>query len=604
MLLLHFGLLIIAFIIWKSGNYAPLLSPYRSISIHLKRPALLKNLKSYPELWLLGSGLGIIYLFNAFLIIKVPPNNWDSMTCHLSRVGYWLQNGSLYPWPTHSILQTVYPINAQGLIYWSVLFSRSEIFAGFIQWFAAIFSMLSIYGLSRFFNFTRPQGLFAAFIWGTFNEIILQSTTTQNHLVASTFFLTAVYLLYQGLVARDSKLLALSALSIGLALGTHQLALFMLPGLAITLSILAVVQRGMYRNNILKWSALSLFMFLSIGGYMYAMNYCIHQHPLGPRRLTATITNNLTIADSLKSLALNSLRYVYQSIDFSGLPTPIVWKLTQIKGWVGDTIFNALSIPIADKGTTFTGSGFNLYARAPLQEDSAWFGPLVFLLLWPAVIYQCWTGLKNKDIFRLGLLIICTSLLVCLSVFRGGWTPFQGRYFVPAVSLCAVFIAPLYSKNRHTRLLLLLIILLALSVSGRTTLFNESKPVLGSNTIWNLDRNQMRSLMNPVMNDVLTMIDNHVPSNAAMGIIMGGNDWDYPLFGQRFGRTIIPIFPPDSLNDPAWFTMHKLDFILLTDDAKHSAIPLYKIEQVNKWALYSLKPLNTTLRLRPDPALK
>lgn len=50
------------------------------------------------------------------LALYVPPNNHDSMTYHLARVGYYLQQGSLKSYPAANIRQTVFPANAEILM--------------------------------------------------------------------------------------------------------------------------------------------------------------------------------------------------------------------------------------------------------------------------------------------------------------------------------------------------------------------------------------------------------------------------------------------------------------------------------------------------------
>ena len=70
---------------------------------------MVRWLKAFPEIMFLAIGVSLLYLFGAGRIVVVPPNNSDSMTYHLARVGYWMQYGSFYPWTTTNIRQTVFP---------------------------------------------------------------------------------------------------------------------------------------------------------------------------------------------------------------------------------------------------------------------------------------------------------------------------------------------------------------------------------------------------------------------------------------------------------------------------------------------------------------
>jgi len=124
---------------------------------------------------------------------KSTSNNYDSLTCHMTRIGFWLQNGNLQSWPTWVVTQRIYPFNAQFQILWSVLFWGSDQFAGFAQWIAALIAMLGIIGIARLAGWSRTQSLFASFIFSLFPEILLESTTTQNHLITASLLLCAFY---------------------------------------------------------------------------------------------------------------------------------------------------------------------------------------------------------------------------------------------------------------------------------------------------------------------------------------------------------------------------------------------------------------------------
>ena len=61
-----------------------------------------------PALTILALGLGLLYSFGIVLLTTVPQNNLDSLSTHLSRIGFWLQHGSFYPWPTPRLFQVIY----------------------------------------------------------------------------------------------------------------------------------------------------------------------------------------------------------------------------------------------------------------------------------------------------------------------------------------------------------------------------------------------------------------------------------------------------------------------------------------------------------------
>jgi hypothetical protein len=79
---------------FKSGRPA-LLGPWKN-NCDLFYPGWWKqSWKSGAVVWALSILVGIVYILNAYIINIVPPNNNDSMTNHMARVGFWLQHGNL-----------------------------------------------------------------------------------------------------------------------------------------------------------------------------------------------------------------------------------------------------------------------------------------------------------------------------------------------------------------------------------------------------------------------------------------------------------------------------------------------------------------------------
>lgn len=87
--------------------------------------------------------LAIIPLFCLFLLLIVsPPNNWDSMTYHMSRVAHWIQNHSVAHYPTYNLPQLFHPpFNSFTIMHLQILSGR-DTFANLVQWWAMIGSII------------------------------------------------------------------------------------------------------------------------------------------------------------------------------------------------------------------------------------------------------------------------------------------------------------------------------------------------------------------------------------------------------------------------------------------------------------------------------
>jgi 4-amino-4-deoxy-L-arabinose transferase-like glycosyltransferase len=103
---------------------------------------------------------------------------------------------------------------------------------------------VTIFGMARLLDFTRAQGLFAALIWMTLPQILLQSTSIQNDIVVSVFFVISVYFLYFAFKREQRSVLLLSGLALGLAIGGKGTILIALPGLAVAVLLLWLRRPG------------------------------------------------------------------------------------------------------------------------------------------------------------------------------------------------------------------------------------------------------------------------------------------------------------------------------------------------------------------------
>ena len=138
----------IAGFLWKRQGTPYLFGPWSGFS--LKRTNFRNLFLSHPVLGIWSLITSIIYAVQAVLIVHVPQNNFDSMTYHLSRVAYWLQHQTLAPWATPNPRQTTFPMNAELGVLWTVMFSGSDRWSGFIQWVSVLIIALLIVCVNGF----------------------------------------------------------------------------------------------------------------------------------------------------------------------------------------------------------------------------------------------------------------------------------------------------------------------------------------------------------------------------------------------------------------------------------------------------------------------
>lgn len=584
-LLAHFGLVLVAFIFWNKFGKPSLLGPFEKQ--HLYFWQYLPSIRQNADLYILGFFVGVVYVIGAVLILTLPQNNFDSMTYHLSRVGYWLQHRTLFPWPTPNPRQTTFPINAELGVMWTILFWGSDQMSGFVQWVSSLVLMITILGFSRLLGASLRQGIFAALIWAGLPQIILQSVTTMNDLVASAFLATAIYLFLIGLRLNRNKYLLLSGLGIGLAIGTKSTVIIALPGLFLVLvATLWIIGRRAI-TNILIWGAASVAGFLLVGAFGYIQNMIVYQNPFSVSQWTSVIVSPKV--SRIELLFENSLLYLIQMLDFVTLPHSINESLSRLEVKVIEKLISGFKIFNHQRLSDWRQYlNFILYSPLGIHEDTIWFGPLAFLVVLPASLYHMVIGVRRKEITSLTLILLATGFGLTLATMIG-WSPYRGRYFTIAATLFAPFVFIVFGMQWWQKTARWVITFLSILIMIQTTLFNRSKPLVGPDSVWSIDDIKVRTQNNRGMESILRMVDELVPPSARLATKLGGNAWDYPLFGENFQRTIIQVDPFQTEVDTAWLSEQSVDFLLVEPkEGILMKVPdgLSLIEDVNGWALY------------------
>jgi 4-amino-4-deoxy-L-arabinose transferase-like glycosyltransferase len=613
-------------LIWGRRGKPSLWGPFQG-----RRPSFnVQWLKREPLLALLFFSIALAYGFALAQIVHIPQNNMDSLSTHLSRIVFWRQNGSFFPWQTYLFNQVWYPVNAQLQTYWTLLFLGSDRLVGIAQWLAALASAMGVFGMARFFGYNPRQSAFAALIFLSFPLIALQSTTTQTDLVTTVFFILAVYFLVLGLRDGRLSLLSLSAISIGLGVGVKKSYFLLLPVLAV-LALLAAWQFGRRSLRPLLFWSLNLIIGVALfGAYIYVVNWRYFGDPFGSPTYIDTLIevpqyeddSTGTIPDPsssakdraphlaaltadpppgagiLMELVYNTPRLLYQSLDTSGLPRPLDGYAHKVKMRLVRAFFQAIGFEEIE-GTAYTASGhvFSFTDKNINEESHAWYGPLSVLLILPALVVATRQGLRRRIPLLLGP---GTALLVFLPleiILRPGWDPFQGRYFAPLVALCAPLMA-VWFREKGTVVYEWLIGTLAVVILAVTLLYNPAKPTLGKFAeefhIWNNnDRIFIQTIQRKNDREMYYMVERFVPADATLGYYIPFFILDYPLFGEKLERRLVPMVSPAHLSDLEWLRSQDIDYLLLPAQAGYPTPPVeYQVASRREgWDLYEYVPV-------------
>jgi 4-amino-4-deoxy-L-arabinose transferase-like glycosyltransferase len=620
-LALHILLGGIGWLIWQRTGRPSLWAPFQNWRIKFDVQWIWRE----PILALLTLGVAVSYIFALVQIIVIPQNNMDSLSTHLSRIGFWLQHGSFFPWQTTLLNQVWYPVNAQLQTYWTLLFLGNDHMVGSVQWLAAMISGMGVFGMARLQGYHHRSSAFAALIFMSFPLVALQSTTTQTDLVTVAFFIPAVYFLTLGVREGRYSLLTLSAISVGLGIGVKKSYFILLPVLAV-MALLVFLRYGKRTwKPLLIWSVNLVVAVVLLGSYIYVVNWKYFGDPFGspdyidtmldipqsryetPGKFdlarvsrqdsSASVSNDSALNRNIfLEVVYNAPRLFYQALDTSGLPRPLDGYSHKVKMRLARAFFQGIGFEEIE-GTAYTAPGhvFSFSDKNINEESHAWYGPLSVLLIFPALLIQTWRGLRQRDWLMLGPGLALLIFVPLEIILRPGWDPFQGRYFAPLVALCAPLMTTWF-KEKGYPVHEWFIAILSVIILAVTLLYNPSKPTLGKFAdefhVWSNTRIFVQTIQRKDNRDVYYMVDEFVPADSTLGYYVPFFILDYPFFGENMSRRLVPLSSPSQVSDLQWLRAQGIGYLLLpkADGYPTPPVEYQAVRHLKDWKLYIYTP--------------
>lgn len=440
------------------------------VSVSFKVP----NVTNFQILLLIAVGFIIATL--GMIALVAPPNNWDSMTYHMSRVVHWIQNQSVAFYPTNILRQNYNSPWAEFAIMHFQILSGGDRFANLIQWFSMVGSVIGVSLIAEQLGAKLRGQILAAVVTATIPMGILQATSTQNDYAVSFWLVCFVY--YIMLLAAKERtncaFLLGAGCSLGLAILTKATAyIFACPFL---------VWFVLSRVKILKWQSwkpiiIVAVISLSINMGHYGRNFDLFGHPLGPGKksssgaITAKYSNEIFTVSSLVS---NVVRNIGLHIG-----TPFYRVNAFLEKGINQ-IHNLLDVDINDSRTTWSGREFKIY-RLSNNEDYA--GNLLhFALIIPCLAIFLLTRLReSRNLAIYSLSVMASFLLFC---FYLKWTPWYSRNHLPLFILLSPFIAIVLLSTLNDKITNSIALVLV-SFASLWIFYNNTRPIVGNSDTFN-----------------------------------------------------------------------------------------------------------------------
>jgi len=290
--------------------------------------------KRWLDLPLLDKGLlsflALLLLVLLSLGIAQPPNNWDSMTYHLSRVMHWIQQQSVAHYASHIDRQIFMTPFSEYWILNTVVLTGNDYFANAVQWMALVGSIIVSTLLVQQVGGSFRSQMLAAYLVLSIPIALYESLSTQTDLLAAFFVLSALFCFLRLYLQWESAYVWSLGISIGLALFTKATAYFFLLPLVICYAAVWLIRKE--KRWFYAGLSISVVVIL-LNVPFYARNFAAFQTPIpttwalnneafGMKPLVSNITKNAvfnltTPFPSANQVLLNQLYGIHRLVGVS-----------------------------------------------------------------------------------------------------------------------------------------------------------------------------------------------------------------------------------------------------------------------------------------------
>ena len=418
------------------------------------------------------AGFGILSAIIAlFYTIILPTSSNDSLSYHIARIGFWVQNQTMAHYETSCVRQLIYSVNSEILILWSMVFFKRDYLAQVPQYLAYIGSLFLIFSYLKLLKISAQRIVWTLILFASLPAVIIESSSTQNNLFAGFLLLCSFYLFVFGLKEKDNKAIMFSALAFSIDLGVKYSIFFFIPVFGIIFIILSIKER---KNEFYKpllcfiLSTIPAFIFLS--SYNYILNYIEFNNFFGPAAYLSKMSSEL----GLKPFIANLIRYSLVYIDFSGIKEAAY--LSQLYIGTKNFLFHIFSLKNTD------GLAFNdlVKLNCYVHENHSKFGLLGFLVFLPLIFKYSLLKLKkaNERVFYIGITGLVTLLFTVAISAMMGFYYWNNRFLLTSVVVSAPVFALCYSrKQTPVKILISVIVIYNFTVVAVT---NSSRPFFES----------------------------------------------------------------------------------------------------------------------------
>jgi len=515
--------------------------------------------RSYPYL-MVFAGIAWGYLLIQALLIPPASSHWRS----LGQILFW----QLIDWGETPALglalhEPLGPLNADILPHLMLRY-QTDIGCGIFGFLAYLVVGSATYTLARRYSWP-PTALTVSMVVISMPRLVYHAVSPGDELVPAATALFCILAFFRALEQPNIRDLLLLVAGIFFTTAGGEMCL-VLPLILLVLGCVKLVRR---HGTITWWALIKTHRLAAMAALFPVVIFSQLFLFIDNYRRSGTWVDVLGWSgfayngDGLYGSLANLLRYLFESADFLA---PFDWLCQRLLGFsppqVLETLAGFLITPLF--GTRGAGAPFKIGWVA--HETLAWFGPLAFLLVLPAVGFAMLRGprrLKTTAVALAGYFYLVTLI--------PAWLPGNGHYFTPFFvcgGFCVAFLLPPWRFTRFQKkgLQVLATLILCYALWGNTTrpvialaveadtalphgvkLVDEKRNIRRSNvwteSRWGMDRLfEARRLFGD--NRVMVIAD-QLPPGVTVGMFLSESDWCYPFRLANPGVHFVSLGRPD-----------------------------------------------------------
>ena len=462
-----------------------------------------------------------------------PPNNWDSLTYHMSRIMHWLSNESVSHFPTYVIRDLYQPPFAEYFIMNINLLNGNDYFSNSVQLLFLTFSIIGIWSILDYFNCSRFHKLIAAFLLITIPSAELQATNTKNDIICGFFIIVALYYCIKTYYEINKKNFIYLGLSIGLAIFTKGTAYLYLASFLVFWAIFLVHKLIKTKNlKIITNGVLLLFVVLIVNIGHFSRNYMVNKNILTVDNIESKAFTNENRSTS--QFASNLLKNLGLQIGF-----PFQKKYDP---WIRE-IHKKYNVNIDSPDSNWFQNKYQGTKEFETHEDYMPNTIHFFLILFCALIILS-TGILNPKKYVKELLLLTIALLqLVFFVFYLKWQPWHTRLHIPIFMVSTLLVVVVLKQFRWFSIVLYACLPMLIYGFYFNFIYNNLRPIK-TNLLYTKNINIKDSRFKKYFSNQLYLFDEYKTvqdliykkSPKKVGLII--SDWEYPLFSDFYYEKI------------------------------------------------------------------